>query len=426
VNYIALLIASLVLVWSVAFWALRIRDAVQNYYKVPVIDPEETVTLRDGAPFISVIVPAHNEQGHIKGCLESVLAQDYPHFELILVDDRSEDRTASIARELCKEGDKFKIISLKQRREGWTGKCNALDVGVRHAKGSWLAFLDADSRLQPSALRQCYHTAVACSAGMITLSPRLILKGFWEKALQPVFAGMSCILYPLYKVNDPTSPVASANGMFYLIDRNAYDRIGGHHDVRDLAVEDIGIGKRVKAAGMGLLFANGREVLQTRMYTGLSDILVGWTRILSASMNYEVGAVLRRLAEHFLISLPVVAVALWVYVPFAKETWPHTWFILPAVQLLEVAVVSHLYYLQVGVPRRYAGFLFIGNLMLVCVLALIVKKVLFRDALQWRGTTYTANRYMPRNLDPVPADSRNTRASLWSGRSYACTPQGRK
>ncbi|MEW6111908.1 MAG: glycosyltransferase [Thermodesulfobacteriota bacterium] len=425
-NDIALLVASAVLMWSVVFWALRIRDAVQNYCRVPVMDPAETVTLPDSAPLISVIVPAHNEQGLIRECLESVLAQDYPCFELILVDDRSVDRTAAIARALSKGWDKFKIISLKERREGWTGKCNALDVGVRHAKGSWLAFLDADSRLHPSALRQCYRAAVASSASMVTLSPRFVLKGFWEKALQPVFAGMSCILYPLYKVNDPTSPVASANGMFYLIHRGAYDKIGGHQDVRDLAVEDIGIGKRVKAAGLGLLFANGRDVLQTRMYTGLSDILMGWTRILSASMNYEVGTVLKHLAAHFLISLPVVALALCVYVPLAWKAWPHTWFILPVVQLLEVAVVSHLYYLQVGVPRKYAGLLFIGNFMLVCVLALIVKKVLCRDALQWRGTTYRANRYMPRNLDPIRTDPCNSAASLWSGQSYACTPQGRK
>ena len=102
---------------------------------------------------------------------------------------------------------------------------------------------------------------------MITLSPKFVLKSLWEKALQPTFISMSCILFPLPQINDPSSPVASANGMFFLISRYAYDKIGGHRDVKGLAVEDIGIGKRVKASGLGLLFAKGRHVMQTRMYT---------------------------------------------------------------------------------------------------------------------------------------------------------------
>jgi len=189
------------------------------------------------------------------------LEQDYPSYELILVDDRSEDLTASIAAELAKDIANFKVITVQKLSEGWTGKCHALDAGVRHASGEWLAFLDSDSSLDKSALRQCYQAAVKHKVNMVTLSPKFILKTFWEKALQPAFVVASSVLFPLPKVNDPASPVASANGMFFLISRYAYDKIGGHHEVKGLAVEDIGIGKRVKAAGLGLLFANGRYLL---------------------------------------------------------------------------------------------------------------------------------------------------------------------
>ncbi len=262
ISYLLLAIAAIVLVFEISFWGIRLRDLILSLWWVPRAEPYDRHPLED-APLISVIVPAHNEERTIRECLNSVLNQDYPNFELILVDDRSDDLTASIAQELGRGRPNFKIVSVQHLPFGWTGKCHALDVGVRHAEGKWLAFLDADSCLHRAALRECYRLATDNGVNMVTLSPGFVLKTFWEKALQPTFAAMSCILFPLAKVNDPSSPVASANGMFYLINRKAYEEIGGHEEVRGLAVEDIGIGKRIKAAGLGLLFADGRHILKT-------------------------------------------------------------------------------------------------------------------------------------------------------------------
>ena len=142
------------------------------------------------------------------------LEQDYPRFELVVVDDRSEDLTASIAANLARDEANFKVITVRNLSEGWTGKCHALDVGVRQASGEWLAFLDSDCSLDKSALRQCYQTAVKHKVNMVTLSPKFILKTFWEKALQPAFVVASSVLFPLPKVNDPTSPVAWPTGCF--------------------------------------------------------------------------------------------------------------------------------------------------------------------------------------------------------------------
>lgn len=404
-TYLALALATAVLLFEVYFWTTRLRDALKSLHWVPILDPKKNTPLLVDPPLISVIVPAHNEQSTIRQCLKSVLTQDYPRFELILVDDRSEDLTASIARSLPVGRENFRIISVGNLPEGWTGKCHALDVGVRYASGEWLAFLDADSRLHRSALSLCYHEAVRRYANMVTLSPRFIVKTFWEKALQPAFAAMSCILYPLGLVNDPASPVASANGMFYMINRSAYDKIGGHREVRDLAVEDIGIGKRIKAAGLGLLFANGRNVLRTRMYTGFRTTVRGWTRILSASMNYEMPTVLKYLWVHILMSFPVMAASLYVYISTARDVWPGAWFLLPSICAIEMCVVSSWFCAQMGIPKKCSALLILGNLMLIWVHLVIVKKILWKDALQWRGTTYHASRYEPTALDPGPSEA---------------------
>jgi chlorobactene glucosyltransferase len=398
-DYI-LLAAVAILLFQICFWVLRLKDLLQSMLWVPIVQPGTSSDSSEDLPFISVIVPAHNEEVGIRECLQSILNQDYPNFEVILVDDRSEDLTAAIAEETGRDRSNFRVIKVRELPRGWTGKCHALDVGVRHASGEWLAFLDADSALEKSALRQCYRTAARHRANMITLSPKFVLKTFWEMALQPTFVAMSCILFPLPKVNDPASRVASANGMFYLISKHAYDKIGGHHDVKGLAVEDIGIGKRVKASGLGLLFANGHCILRTRMYTGFREILRGWTRILSASMNYEISKVVKYLCMHVLMSPPAAFFGFYMCASVGKELMPNTWFILPLILSVQAVLIPSLYCLQLGISKKCAGLMFIGNLFLIWVFLVIIKKILMRDALQWRGTTYQTSVYRPTALNP--------------------------
>lgn len=375
---------------------------MQTARSVPEIDPEQRAQLAPNAPLISVIVPACNEQSGIGACLQSVLRQDYPNFELIFVNDRSDDNTLAVAESVVQGRENVRVLSVKDLPPGWTGKCHALDVGAQQASGEWLAFLDADSRLHKSALRECYSEAVRKKVGMITLSPKFVLRTFWEKALQPAFVAMACILFPLGLINDSSSTVASANGMFYLIKRRVYERIGGHRDVKGLAVEDIGIGKRVKAAGMGLLFANGRRVMRTRMYRDFSETVYGWIRILSASMNYELGPAIKYLCVHILVSFPVLLAALFIYIPQSDAVAPGAWFLLPITCILVMAVASTLFCSQIGAPKKYSVLLIIGNLMLIWVFLVILKKIILNEPLQWRGTTYRFNRYEPTLLDPGP------------------------
>ena len=394
-------VAVFVLLFVIYFWSVRMRDLIQTWRKVPYIEPKSEVDLPENPPLISVIVPAHNEQAAIEECIRSILEQDYPCFELIVADDRSTDATLSIARSLCRGHPHCKVISIKELPQGWTGKCHALYKAVEHASGEWLAFLDADSKLERTALGHCYHEAVLHRVNLVTLIPKFVVRTFWDKVLQPVFAAMCCILFPPGQVNDPASPAALANGMFYMISRYAYGKIGGHSEVRDLAVEDVGIGKRVKAARLGILMVNGRNIMQTRMYSGFKDTLNGWTRILSACMNYEVRVVVKHLVVHVLMSPPVFVGALFFYVPKAIELWPGGWFVLPCMCLVGMSIAPYLFLGQMGLPRKYAVLLLLGNLLLIWVLAVILKKILCKDALQWRGTTYHDCRYEPGRLDPA-------------------------
>ncbi len=398
-----LFLATMALLFQIYFWGARLWEIAQAGRTVPEIDPEQQSQLPSEAPLISVIVPAFNEQDGIGACLRSVLAQDYPNFELIFVNDRSNDNTLAIAESLIRNKTDAILLTVKDLPAGWTGKCHALNTAAQRASGEWLAFLDADTRLHKSALRQCYCEAVRRKVSMLTLSPRFVLKTFWEKALQPAFAAMSCILFPLSLVNDPDSKVASANGMFYIINRQAYDRIGGHRDVKGLAVEDIGIGKRVKAAGLGLLFANGRSIMRTRMYTDFHETVSGWIRILSASMNYELMPTIKYLCMHILVSFPILVTALHVY--FWNSSGLIAELFLPGICIFGMTVASCLFCSQIGAPKKYSVLLVIGNLALIWVYLIILKRILLNEPLQWRGTTYRLNRYSPAALDPTTSET---------------------
>ncbi len=391
--------AVIVLVLEFWFWGTRIKEVLQNHKGVPVI-PYKPLLLPESAPLVSIIIPAHNEENTIRQSLQSVMDQDYPHYEIIVVNDRSSDATSRIASEMLKGIAGARIIDVDHLPADWTGKCHALAEGVKHAAGEWLAFLDSDSRLEPSGIRNCLATAKAQKVGMVTLTPKFILNTFWERALQPTFAAMSCILYPLGKVNDPDDPTASANGMFYLISRDAYDKINGHHDVKSLAVEDIGIGKRVKAAGLGLTFANGRNVLSTRMYTNFREVMAGWTRILSASMNYDAFTVIKYLLMHIVNSPPVIIASLYLILPHLYSISPGAAVLLPITLFAMIGASCYFLCRDLGVSPLYGSFLALGNLGLIWVFILITVKIFRKDSLQWRGTTYHDNVYEPTALEP--------------------------
>lgn len=230
------------------------------------------------APMISICVPARNEQQDIRACVESILAQDYPAFELIVLEDRSTDSTGEILRGLAARAGKFKMIQGAPLPAGWVGKPHALHQTAQAARGEWLCFVDADTFLGPQALSACYAKAVETHADLFTILTRQVMGTFWEKALLPVVMTALSVGFPPHRVNDPRRRDAIANGQFILIKRSVYDAVGGHERIRDQIVEDKAIAEQVKWNGFRLVFADGTRLASTRMYTSLPEMWEGWTK----------------------------------------------------------------------------------------------------------------------------------------------------
>lgn len=230
------------------------------------------------APLISICIPARNEEQNIRVCVESALMQDYPNFEIIVLDDRSTDATPRILAELATLDSRLHPISGSDLPSGWVGKPHALHQASTSARGEWLCFVDADTFLSPQALSSCYVKAMEVQADLFTTLHRQIMGSFWEKAVMPIVVTALSVGFNPRKVNDPTYKDAIASGQFILIRREVYEKIGGHASVRDQIVEDQALAERVKWSGYRLALADGTALISTRMYTSLSSMWEGWTK----------------------------------------------------------------------------------------------------------------------------------------------------
>ena len=231
-------------------------------------------------PFVSIIVPARNEERNLAELLSSLLSQRYPSYEVIVVDDQSEDTTPVILEEWARRDSKLKVVRGGElpRDEGWMGKPHAMQQGSQAASGDWLVFTDADTRHEPLALSSCVAYALGHDIDLFSIMPCLELVTPAERLIMPVtFMGIMW-LYPPYKVNDPSSSVAIANGQYILIRRAVYDAVGGSARVKGEIVEDLEFAKAVKSDGFRLFVADGRHLVSVRMYTSLAEIWEGWSK----------------------------------------------------------------------------------------------------------------------------------------------------
>lgn len=271
-------------------------------------EPEKT-TQRENTPLVSIIVPARNEERNIRRCVTSLLEQDYPNFEVIVVDDGSTDATPRILDEVAQKHPRGKRLFVLRLRDdlppGWAGKPHAIDSGTREARGAWLLLTDADTWHAPNALTYAVHTATDEHVDLLSLGSRQELPGFWERVVMPMAYLGIMMQYPPRQVNDPSSPVALANGQFILIRRAVYDALGGYArpDLRDTLLDDRDLARLVKRQGYRLRMFDGRGLVHVRMYRNLRETWRGWRK--NAFLGSRGGLPFTMLS---LVGLPMVSI----------------------------------------------------------------------------------------------------------------------
>jgi chlorobactene glucosyltransferase len=263
--------------------------AMQQPPPVPPVDATVSAppSGRKTWPLVSIIVPARNEEDNLPRLLPTLLGQRYPDFEVIVVDDQSTDETPRILEDWAARDNRLRVVHGTGLQPGWKGKPNAMRQGVEAARGEWLLFTDADTTHEPLALGSSIAFALKHHVDLFTMAPCAELHTAWEKIIMPVAYEGIFALYPPYRVNDPNSRTAIANGQYILIRRDVYGKVGGIGRVKSEIAEDLEFGKAVKGDGYRLVLADGRHLMSVRMYTNLPQIWEGWSKnvVLSFGRN---------------------------------------------------------------------------------------------------------------------------------------------
>lgn len=245
---------------------------------------------------VSICIPARNEAVNIEACVRAALASRWPQLEVIVVDDRSEDDTAAVARAAGAGDDRLYVVSGVEPPSGWAGKPWACSRAAGEARGQVICFVDADVQLAPDAIRALVVTMVQKKLRLLSVYGSWTLHGFWERVLIPAVGWLIRGAIDLDTVNDPGRPEAFANGQLIMVERQAYESLGGHQSVRDQILEDVRLAEQFKRHGFLVGMRVASWAFQVRLYDGLNAIVRGYAKNLFEGMGRQpslaLGAVL--------------------------------------------------------------------------------------------------------------------------------------
>ena len=283
--------------------------ALSNYLAAPVIRP--VAELPENPPALSLLVPARNEEENIAACLDSLSAIDYPAFEIIVLDDCSEDSTGEIAASFSERHDNLKVIRGDDLPPGWLGKNHACHHRLsREASHDLLLFIDADVRLSPGAVTAAVTMMRRYKTGLLSCFPRQRLRTPGEHLIVPVMNWflLTMLSLPLVYLKN-WRPFVAANGQFMLFDRKTYRAIGGHKAVAAEVVEDMELARRVKDQNIPMMTALGGREVSCLMYRGFGEALAGFSKNFYPGFNGPPAAFLVLIC--FLALLFTVPLFLW-------------------------------------------------------------------------------------------------------------------
>jgi chlorobactene glucosyltransferase len=249
-------------------WMFLFVTSIRSYLHTPLITVKETHAIYHVSrhlPFVSIIVPARNEQDNIERCVLSLLAQDYPSFEVIVVDDNSTDNTLRIVKDvksrvkgLSEDSSssihRLKIITITEKPVKWTGKTWASEQGYLQSTGNVLLFTDADTYyMSKDTISQTVSYMQKENLDVLTGLPFIELRDFWSKVTMPLWNHFSILLGAnTGAMNNPKSKVAYLMGSFFLIRRKVIEEVGTFRSVRNAIQEDRELGMRIKQAGYNM------------------------------------------------------------------------------------------------------------------------------------------------------------------------------
>jgi chlorobactene glucosyltransferase len=267
----------------VAFLGCLVLIALTNWRVLRRLDRYRTSAR---SPRVSVLVPARNEEVHIGDCIRSLLVQEYPDFEVVVLNDHSTDHTGEILAALASADARLRVLAGADLPREWLGKHWACQQLADASDAELLLFTDADTRHGPYSVLHGVAALEAEAADLLTAIPNEETVTWAERLIVPVMPWAILTFLPLtIAYRRPWRALSAAIGQYMLFRRSAYTRIGGHAAVRNDPVDDMALARRIKAEGLRWRLADATQNVRCRMYRKAGQVFEGLSKNLFAALG---------------------------------------------------------------------------------------------------------------------------------------------
>jgi glycosyltransferase involved in cell wall biosynthesis len=379
--------------WSVAgAWSLVTLGAARDVATVPTFPGALALGLEfgpDQRPSVSVIVPARDEEARIETTVRRLLAQEGVEVEIVVVDDRSTDRTGEIVERITQTDPRVKSVRVDALPAGWLGKTHACQVGGERARGEWLLFTDGDVWMASDAIARAIAYAGRTQAQHVTLGPRSARATFAARVALSAFA-IGLVVY-MARANRDRRSGAVGIGAFNLVRADAWRAIGGHTHLAYEVVDDLRLGTLLRRGGFRTRACVALEDVEAEWGGTLHGIVRALEKNVFANLGYSVWKTLE---------LVIALAAMWTGAlvgPFASARGAlGGWAALLA--MMSLAIPSAAMARRAGDQILPAVFTPIATIVLAWAALNSMLVTLRQGGVVWRGTLYPLSELRARRV----------------------------
>jgi hypothetical protein len=274
-------------VFGALFWIVLFLRSSRHIGAMQKLQDEPPTEPPSGWPTLAILFAARNEEAVVEPATRSMLAQDYPRFEVVAVDDRSTDGTGAILDQLSADRPDLRVVHIRDLAAGWLGKSHALQTAAEVATTDWLLFTDADVVLEPSALRRAIALAEREKLDHLTLAPDTVTETFGERVFMAMFCLMFAFATPPWRVADRRRRAAVGIGAFNLVRADTFRAVGGFERIRLSIDDDMKLGKLLKWCGYRSRAVLGKGLVSVRWQLGLGNMIRGIEKNFFAALDFR-------------------------------------------------------------------------------------------------------------------------------------------
>ena len=249
-----------ILIVICATWVFLIKSMMDSFKLTPYLDKFENKS--KSTPKVSIILPARNEENFIGNCLDSLIKQDYQNYEIIVIDDSSDDSTWKIISEYAKMNSNIVPVSAKPKPDGWVGKNWACMEGYHKAAGELLLFTDADTNHSKNVISLAVAHLNSFDLDALSAIPKMLTLDFWTSVTLPMISTFLHTRFSALNVNNPSKKTGYFFGSFFIMKKETYEKVGMHEGVKNEIIEDGALGKKVKESGYKMKMVRGEHLIE--------------------------------------------------------------------------------------------------------------------------------------------------------------------